>query len=88
MDNDWTELHQNIGKAHAIWRRLGKLLRRKGENTQLSVLLYREVIQAVLLFGLESWDLEDMMIRNVESTHVGFLYQITGKQTIRQCDGS
>ena len=33
MDNYWTELHRNIGKARALWCRLGKLLQRERAAT-------------------------------------------------------
>ena len=46
------------------------------------------MIQAVLLFGADSWVLLDMMIRTVDSTHVDFLRRITGKQERFQADGS
>ena len=48
----------------------------------------RAVIQAVLLFGSESWALSDAMMRTVDSTPLGFLCQITGKQARRKSDGS
>ena len=54
----------------------------------MSALFYREVIQAVLLLGLESWDLLYAMIRAVEGTHMGFLCHITGKGVRRQTDGA
>ena len=53
----------------------------------MAALFYRAVIQAFLLFGLESWVLLYVMIRMVESTHVGFLFNITGKRLRRQADG-
>ena len=50
----------------------------------MSGLFYRAVIQAVFLFGLESWVMLDAMIRAVEGTHVGFLHQIMGKRARRK----
>ena len=54
----------------------------------MSSLFYRSEIQAVLMFGLESWDMSDAMMRMVESTNVGFLQQITGKWSRRKADRS
>ena len=31
-DDDWPELIQNVRKARRVWRRIGKLLRREGED--------------------------------------------------------
>ena len=71
--NDWTGLHRNIGKDQAVCHRFGKLMRREGTENRVSFLLYREVINVVLIFGLYSWALSNAMIRSVNSTHVGFL---------------
>ena len=46
----------------------------------MSALLYRAMIQVVLLFESESWALPDSMIRAVKGNHVGFLRQIMGNQ--------
>ena len=56
----------------------GKLMLQDRVYNQVSALLYRAVIQVVLLFVVESWAISYMMIRMMESTHVGFLLQITG----------
>ena len=49
-------------------------------------MFYRVVIQAVLLFGDETWVLSAAMERKVEGTHTGFLWKITGKQAQRLPD--
>ena len=41
--------------------------------------MYRAVIQAVLLFGAETWVLLAEIELKVDGTHTGFLWQITGK---------
>ena len=51
-------------------------------------MFYWSVIQAVLLFGADSWALLDKMMSKVESNHVVFLYHITGKWVIRESDWS
>ena len=49
-------------------------------------MLYREVVQAVLLFGLYYWVLSVEMERKVEGAHTGFMIQITEKQAQRKVD--
>ena len=39
------------------------------------------VVQAVLLFGLETWVLMAEMLQKLEGLHVGFLRQVTGTKT-------
>ena len=51
-------------------------------------MLYREVVQAVLLFGSESWVLLTSMERMVEGTQTGFLRQIIGNHERRRTDGT
>ena len=49
-DNIWPAVFWNVGKAG----HLGKLLCREGADPQVSEMFYREVVQAVLLFGAET----------------------------------
>ena len=53
-DNDWPEVLQNFRKSCRVWSRLGKLLHREGEETRVSAMFYRAVVQAVLIFGAET----------------------------------
>ena len=46
------------------------------------------MVQAVLLFGLETWVLLAAMSKNLEGVHVGLLRQVTGKKAIRKNDSS
>ena len=71
-----------------VWIWLGNLLRQEGVENQVSDLFYRELIQAVLLFGVYLWALSDVIMRIVESNHVGFLLQIMGNRERRKSDGS
>ena len=38
-------------------------------------------MQAILLYGLESWVLSASMAKSIEGTHMEFLQMITGKRT-------
>ena len=87
MDYDWTVLQRNINQAWRVWGRLGKILRREGEGPKVVAMVYREVTQVVLLFGMETWVLSSIMDRTVEGTHIRFLRQITGKRAWRKADG-
>ena len=52
---------------------MGKILRREGGDTNVVETFYRSVVQAVLLFGLESWVLSISMEKTVEGTPTGYL---------------
>ena len=67
---------------------MGKMLWREGEEPRVSTIFYWAVVQAVLLFGVETWVLSEAMSRKLEGVHVGFLRQITGKREVRGKDGT
>ena len=44
----------------------------------MKLTFYRAVVQAVLLFGSETWVLLASMLNKLEGVHVGFLQQVMG----------
>ena len=78
LDEDFPEVVWNIGGARQVWGRLGKLLRREGADPIVSAKLYREVVQAVLLFGAETWVFTAEMLQKLEGVHVVFLRNVAG----------
>ena len=63
-------------RVHKVWGQLGKIMGRKGADTQDLEMLYRAMVQVVLLFGLVYWVLPASIKITVEGTHTGFLRQI------------
>ena len=58
-----------------------------GEPRVLGI-FYRLVVQATLLYGLETWVLLVSMAKMVEGTHTEFLRLVTGKQARQLGDGT
>ena len=83
-DDDWPSVLHNICEARQVWGRLRELLWREGAKTTVSKKFYRAVVQAVLLFGVETWVLTETMSQRIEGAHVTFLRHITRKQVMRQ----
>ena len=54
MDNGWKAVIWNIKWAQKVWGRLGKLPIIEGYDNRVVEMFYRELKQAVLLFGLEN----------------------------------
>ena len=79
-DEDWPAVLCNIFRARQVWGLFGKLLRREVLDLIISEKFYHVVVQAVLLFGYETWVLTAAMIQNLEGVHVGFLRQVMGKK--------
>ena len=65
---------------------MGKIIQREWVDTKVAEMFYRVVLQAVGLFGLESWAVLAAMEKTVEGAHTGFLHQIMKKWT-RQIKG-
>ena len=57
-----------------------------GDGSNYIGKFYRAVVQAVLLFGDETWVLLAAMINNIEGVHVVFLLQVTGMKARRLGD--
>ena len=61
-DDDCPTVLRNIQRVRQVWGRLGKFLRREGADPIISEKFYRVVVQAVLLFGSETWVLSAAML--------------------------
>ena len=83
-DNNWPPVLRNIGNARQFWIHLGQLLQREGVDLLVLKKFYHAVVQAVLLFGAETWMLLATMSKKLEGMHVGFLSQVTRKKAIWQ----
>ena len=61
-EDDCPAVLRNIQRVRQVWGRLGKFLRREGADPIISEKFYRVVVQAVLLFGSETWVLSAAML--------------------------
>ena len=60
----------------------------EGSDLLVSEMFYREVVQAVLLFGYKKWVLLAAISNNLEGVYVGFLRQVTVKMAKQKRDGT
>ena len=51
----WLEVAGNLHKIRNIWVRLSRILSREGAETKVLGHLFKAVVQAVLVFGAETW---------------------------------
>ena len=58
-EDDFPEVAGNLGKARKIWGRLKRILSREGADKRVQGNFSKAVVQQVLLFGAETWVLED-----------------------------
>jgi len=68
-DSDTMAISQNILKARTRWGQLSRLLTRKGASRRTMGLFYKATVQAVLLYGAETWVLTQPLRRLLCSFH-------------------
>ena len=54
-DDDCTEMVGNLRKAWNNWTWWSRILGREGDNPRLPGIFSKAVVQAVILFGLDTW---------------------------------
>ena len=54
-DDDWPEGVNNLSWARVVWRRMTRIISREGAAPRVSGFFFKAVVQAVMIFGLETW---------------------------------
>jgi hypothetical protein len=78
-DDDWLALQSNLKKAREKWSRIGRILSSEKADPRTMATFYKAIIQAVLLFGAESWVLSNRMMKPLRSFHRRCARHITGR---------
>ena len=55
FENEWLEVVGNLRKVLKKWERMSRILVKEGEDARMPRTLSKAVLQAVLLFGSETW---------------------------------
>ena len=82
-DDDWPAVKANIHKARKRWGQVARILSREGATTSTMAYFYKAVVQAVLLYGSETWVLTQKMWKAIEGFHNCCARYIAGEH-IRQ----
>ena len=88
MDDDWPEVIVNLKKARKSWARLLRILGWEGADARMSGRFYLAIVQAVLLFGAETWVATPRIGRLLGDFHHRVARQISGKHIWCQEDGT
>jgi len=72
------DIKQQIGLASAIVRRLGKVWAAKDISTETKVMLYKTLIQSVVLYNAETWTLKQEQKRKLGVFEMAVLRKICG----------
>ena len=54
-ENEWTAVVTNLSLARAVWKRMIRILSREGAEPQVSVFLFKDMVQVVLIFIPDTW---------------------------------
>ena len=71
-------MQRNIWKARVVWNKFKKILVREGASHRVMGYFYKVVIQAILLYGSESWVVTNKCLQRRNSFHHRVACSITG----------
>ena len=86
-DDDWPEVVVNLKNVRKSWARLTRILIREGARPRVSGMFFKMLLQAMLLFGSETWLLTPHMERALGSFEHWVARRITGRQPRRKEEG-
>ena len=84
VGDDWPVVMGNLKKERKSWSWLTRTLGREGRNLRVSGMFFKAVVQAVLIFGSETWVMTPRMGHALGSFQNVFAWQITGRQPRRR----
>ena len=78
-DSDWPAVYKNFSKARKRWGMVSRILRWDGLRPKAAAMFYKAVVQAVLLYGAETWSVTPPMLQALRGFHHRVARQLTGK---------
>ena len=54
-DNDYPEVVRNLSRTREMWKRMTRILSSKGVEPRVFGFFFKAMVQAVFLFGSETW---------------------------------
>ena len=77
-DNDSMCIDANLRKARNQWNSIAKILKREGANSKCMARFYLTVVQAVLLYGADTWSISNRDNNKLRSFHRRAIRYMTG----------
>ena len=69
-DTDAQAIANNLMKARKSWSRISKVLRADNASPRVCGMFYKATVQAILLYGSETWNLTPTALRTLEGFHL------------------
>ncbi len=86
--NDSQAMQSNLKKVGKSWAQVSCVLRTENASPKVSGVFYKAIIQAVLLFGSETWRLCPLSLKSLEGFHIKATHHIAGMQPAQNPDGT
>ena len=86
-DDDIQAIRAQLRKARATWARVGQVLRAENVPPRIAAKFYKAVVQAVLLYGSETWVLSTAALAGLEGFHIRAAYRMAVKHKPRRGPG-
>ena len=77
-NSNWVALYRNLRKSQQWWWMLKKLLTKTGATVQAQAMMYKALVQTVLIYESETWVVMDEMLKVLEGFHHQVAWSITG----------
>ena len=77
-DDDTKSIQDNIRVARQQWNCIARLLKREGASATVMAKFYITIVQAVLLYGADSWTITDKNMNKLQSFHRRAMRYMTG----------
>jgi hypothetical protein len=78
-DNNTQAMRANLTKARGCWARVSQVLRAENASPKVCGVFYKATIQAVLLFGSETWNLAPSGLACLEGFHLQAAWRMIGR---------
>ena len=86
-DDDIQAIRAQLRKARATWARVGQVLRSENASPRVAAKFYKAVVQAVLLYGSETWVLSPTALARLEGFHIRAAYRMAKRNRPRRGPG-
>jgi hypothetical protein len=78
----------NLRKARGCWAWILPVLRAENTTPWMSGMFYKATVQAVLLYGSETWSLPPSSVKRLEGFHIQAAWQMSSLRPEKKPNGS
>jgi hypothetical protein len=86
-DDDIQAIPAQLRKTRATWARVGQVLRNENVSPHVVTTFYKAIVQAILLYGSETWVLSWTALARLEGFHIHAAYQMAKMHEPKQGPG-